>query len=50
MTTDHVNLVAPASPVHSTVQTGTGMVDPARKFKCTTTARDYSPKSPIFKP
>jgi len=25
-----------------TVQTGTGKVDPARKFKCTTAARDMS--------
>ena len=27
-----------------TVQTGTGKVDPARKLKCTTAARDF----PIF--
>ena len=26
----------------NTVQTGTGKVDPARKFKCTTAARDYA--------
>ena len=38
---DRVNLVAPASPAlltqipGDTVQTGTGKVDPARKFKCT---------------
>ena len=46
---DRVNLVAPASPTMSalftqwpgdTVQTGTGKVDPARKFKCTTAACD----------
>ena len=41
---DRVNLVAPASPIEcllylpSTVQTGTGQVDPARKFKCTAAA------------
>ena len=44
-----VNLVAPASPIEcllylpkfpgDAVQTGTGKVDPARKFKCTTAAR-----------
>ena len=41
MKSDRVNLVAPASPVHraGTVQTGTGMVDPARIFKCTAAAR-----------
>ena len=26
-----------------TVQTGTGKVDPARKFKCTTAAREHLP-------
>ena len=43
---DRVNLVAPASHIEclfylpgDTVQTGTGKVDPTRKFKCTTTAR-----------
>ena len=47
---DRVNLVAPARsswvsaiftqcPV-DTVRTGTGKVDPARKFKCTTAARE----------
>ena len=42
----HVNLVEPASPIEcllyfpNTVQTGTGKVDPARKFKCTTAARE----------
>ena len=44
---DGVNLVAPASPIECllylpNVQTGTGKVDPARKFKCTTDARDIS--------
>ena len=41
MKSDRVNLVAPASPVHraGTVKTGTGMVDPARIFKCTAAAR-----------
>ena len=48
---DHVNLVAQASPIEclpmlthcpgDTVQTGTGKVDPARKFKCTTAAHEY---------
>ena len=47
---DRVNLVASASPIEclliltqspgDTVQTGTGKVDPARNFKCTTAARD----------
>ena len=42
---DCFNLVAPASPIECllylpNVQTGTGMVDPARKFKCTTVARE----------
>ena len=47
---DRVNLVAPASSYWvsalftqcpgDTVQTGTGKVDPARKFKCTTAASD----------
>ena len=44
---DRVNLVAPASPIYSlftlcpgnSVQTGTGKVDPAWKFKYTTAAR-----------
>ena len=38
---DRVDLVAPASPFIElgTVQTGTGKVDPVRKFKCTTAAR-----------
>ena len=51
---DRVNLVAPASHIEcllylptdqsprDTVQTGTGRVDPARKFKCTTAARIYT--------
>ncbi len=47
---DPVDLVAPASPTEcllylpgpvDTEQTGTGKVDPARKFKCTTAARVY---------
>ena len=46
---DRVNRVAPAySPVdcllcqclYGTVQTGSGKVDPARKFKCTTAVRE----------
>ena len=50
MKSDRVNLVAPAISCwlsalltqcpRGTVQTGTGKVDPARKFKCTTAARD----------
>jgi len=46
---DRVNLVAPASPIECLLylpnvreiqyKTGTGKVDPARKFKCTTAAR-----------
>ena len=46
---DRVNLVPPASPIElsalftqcpgDTVQTGTGKVDPAWKFICTTVAR-----------
>ena len=41
-TYNRVNLVVSALLVQSpgdTVQTGTGKVDPARKFKCTTAAR-----------
>ena len=51
---DHVNHVASASPIEclpylpghwtqcpgDAVQTGTGKVDPARKFKCTSAVRD----------
>ena len=44
---DRINVAAPASPIITqcpgdTVQTGTGKVDPARKFKCTTAARDIT--------
>ena len=41
---DHVNLVAPACPVHRARYSTnwTGKVDPARKFKCNTAARDQS--------
>ena len=52
MKSDRVNLVAPASSFKclalltqspgDTVQTGTRKVDPARKFKCTTTAREMN--------
>ena len=48
---DRINLVEPASPYWvsalltqcpgDTVQTGTGKVDPARKFKCNTVAREF---------
>ena len=54
---DRVNLVAPASPVDclffstqcpcDAVQTGTGKVDPDRKFKCTTAPRATLLHSPI---
>ena len=50
MKSDRINLLTPASPVDclllltycpcGTVKAGTGKVDPARKFKCTTAARD----------
>ena len=36
---DRISLVAPASPILGTVQTGTGKVDPTRKFKITTATR-----------
>ena len=49
---DRINLVEPASPYWVSalltqcpgdkIQTGTGKVDPGRKFKFTTAARDQS--------
>ena len=41
MKSDRINLVAPASAVHR-ARYRTGKVDPARKFKCTTAAREES--------
>ena len=50
---DRVNLVAPASTVDFLLdavqyKTGTGKVDPPRKLKCTTAARDFKLVEPSF--
>ena len=42
---DRVNLFAPSLSIElDTVQTGTGKVDPAWKFKCTTAERGFYTK------